>query len=124
MVTEDDKVVADTRLDNLGEMVERYATVRRISPLVLDAFTFRSWKPDDSLLAALDVVRSLHATGARNLPPHPPTAFLKSAWRKLVGTGCWFPPQIDPFCYLVVTCHVAKIRRCYWFTGVARWISA
>jgi TnpA family transposase len=87
MVAEADKVVADTRVDNLGEMVECYSTVRRISPLMLDAFTFRSWKPDDSLLAAIDVVRGLHATGARNLPPRSPTAFLKPAWRKLVGTG-------------------------------------
>ena len=27
----------------------------------------------------------IHATSAKNLPPSPPTAFLKPAWRKLVG---------------------------------------
>jgi len=87
MVAEAEQVVADARGDALGEMVDRYATVRRMSPVVLDAFIFRSWKSDDSLLAALDVVRSLHATGAKNLPPHSPTAFLKPAWRKLVKTN-------------------------------------
>jgi TnpA family transposase len=87
MVAEAEQAVANARIDNLGEMVERYATVRRMSPVVLDAFTFRSWKSDDSLLAALDVVRNLHATGAKRLPPRAPTAFLKPAWRKLVKTG-------------------------------------
>ena len=87
LVAEADKIVADTREDNLSEMVDRYPTVRRMVPVLLGAFVFRSWKSDDSLLAALDVLRDVHATGRRNLPPRPPTAFLKPAWRKLVGTG-------------------------------------
>jgi TnpA family transposase len=86
MVAEAEQVVANTRGDVLGEMIDRYATVRRIAPVVLDAFTFRSWKSDDSLLAALDVVRDIHATGAKKLPPSAPTAFLKPSWRKLVKT--------------------------------------
>jgi TnpA family transposase len=86
MVAEAEQVVANARGDVLGEMVDRYATVRRIAPVVLDAFTFRSWKSDDSLLAAFDVVRELHATGAKKLPPSAPTAFLKPTWRKLVKT--------------------------------------
>jgi hypothetical protein len=31
-------------------------------------------------------VRELHATGAKKLPPHPPTSFLRPVWRKLVKT--------------------------------------
>jgi TnpA family transposase len=86
MVAEAEQVVADARGDALGEMVERYAIVRRMSPVMLDTFTFRSWKSEDSLLAALDVVRGLHLTGAKKLPPRAPTAFLKPTWRKLVKT--------------------------------------
>jgi TnpA family transposase len=71
-------------LANLGEIVERYASVRRMSPVILSAFSFRSWKDNDPLLAALDVVRELHASGAKKLPPHPPMSFLKPVWRKLV----------------------------------------
>ncbi|HKN28743.1 MAG TPA: Tn3 family transposase, partial [Roseiarcus sp.] len=52
MVAEAEQVVADARGDVLGEMVDRYTTVRRMSPVVLDAFIFRSWKSDDSLLGA------------------------------------------------------------------------
>src|SRR5208283_4381501 len=86
LVSEAEAAVAETRPDNLGEVVERYMSVRRMSPLILGAFSFRSWKDNDPLLAALDVVRDLHASGAKKLPPHPPTSFLRPVWRKLVKT--------------------------------------
>src|SRR5271166_767769 len=86
LVSEAEAVVSDTRPDNLCEVVERYASVRRMSPVILGAFSFRSWKHNDPLLAALDVVRDLHASGAKKLPAHPPTSFLRPAWRKLVKT--------------------------------------
>ena len=54
-------------------------------PVLLGAFVFRAWKSGDSPLAALDVLRDVHAKGQRNLPPRAPTAFLKPAWRKIVG---------------------------------------
>ena len=87
LVTETDKVVAGIREDNLSEIVDRYPTVRRMVPIMLGAFVFRSWKSNDSLLLALDALRELYATGQKNMPPRAPTAFLKPAWRKLVGTG-------------------------------------
>jgi len=87
LVAEADKIVADTREDNLGEIVERYPLVRRMAPVLLNAFVFRSWKPDDPLLGALDALRELYTTGQNHLPEHAPTAFLNSAWRKLIGTG-------------------------------------
>jgi TnpA family transposase len=86
LVSEAEAVVADTRPDNLCEVVERYASVRRMSPVVLGAFVFRSWKDNYPLLAALDVVRKLHANGAKKLPAHPPMTFLRPVWRKLVKT--------------------------------------
>ena len=79
LVAEADKIVAGTREDNLSEIVDRYPTVRRMVPVLLGAFVFRSWKSDDPLLAALDVLRGVHAAGQRNLPPRPPMAFLKPA---------------------------------------------
>jgi hypothetical protein len=78
--------VIDVKPDNLGEVVERYASVRRMSAVVLGAFAFRSWRENDPLLAALDVVRELHASGAKKLPPRAPTGFLRPVWRKLVKT--------------------------------------
>ena len=87
LVSEHEAVVADMRPDNLGEVVERYASVRRMSQVILGAFSFRSWKDNDPLLTALDVVRELHASGAKKLPPHPPTSFLRPVWRKVVKTA-------------------------------------
>jgi TnpA family transposase len=87
LVAEADKVVAATREDNLSEIVDRYPTVHRIVPILLGAFVFRSWQFGDALLDALNALHDLCTTGGRNLPPRAPTAFLKPAWRKLVGTG-------------------------------------
>jgi TnpA family transposase len=84
IVDETGKSVSTARPDNLAEIVDRYASVRHISAVMLGAFTFRACKESDSLLAALDVLRGVHTSGAKKLPPHPPTAFLKLAWRKLV----------------------------------------
>ena len=86
MVAETEAAVVGTRPDNLGEIVERYASVRRMSPVVLGALAFRSWKENDPLLAALDVVRELHASGAKKLPPRAPMGFLRPIWRKVVKT--------------------------------------
>ena len=86
MVLETEAAVVGRRPDNLGEIVERYASVRRMSPVVLGAFVFRSWKDHDPLLTALDVVRELHASGAKKLPPRAPMGFLRPIWRKVVKT--------------------------------------
>jgi hypothetical protein len=90
LVAETEIVVTNTREDNLTEIVERYPTVRRMIPVLLNAFVFRSWKPNDSLLDALDLLRGLYADRRGHLPQRPPTAFLKSTWRKLVGKGSSF----------------------------------
>jgi len=89
LVSEAEAVVAETRPDNLGEVVDRYTSVRRMSPIVLGVFVFRSWKDNDPLLAALDVVRDLHENGAKKLPPHPPTSFLRPVWRKMGRKAHW-----------------------------------
>ena len=86
LVSEAESAIVNARSDNLGEIVERYASVRRMSPVILGAFAFRSWKDNDPLLAALDVVRDLHTTGAKKLLQNPPTSFLRPVWRKLVKT--------------------------------------
>ena len=87
LVADAEAAVAHARADNLGEIVDRYASVRRMSPIILDTFTFRSWKANDPLLAALDVVRNLHAGRVMKPPSHPPIACLRPVWRKLVKTN-------------------------------------
>ncbi len=86
LVAVTESAVADSRPDNLGEIVKRYASLRRMSPVIFGAFVFRSWKEHDPLLTALDVVRELHASGAKKLPPRAPMGFLRPIWRKVVKT--------------------------------------
>ena len=59
-------VVSNPREDNLTEIVERYPTARRIIPVLLNAFVFRSWKPNNSLLDALELLRGLYAARPDN----------------------------------------------------------
>jgi len=59
LVDEAAATLMDTREDNLSEVIGRYPTVRRIVPVLLDAFTFRSWKTADPLLVALDLLRGV-----------------------------------------------------------------
>ncbi len=87
LVAVTESAVADSRPDNLGEIVKRYASLRRMSPVIFGAFVFRSWKEHDPLLTALDVVRELHASGAKKLPPRAPMGFLRPIWRKVVKTA-------------------------------------
>lgn len=85
LVKETDEVLTDTRQDNLAEIIGSYPTIHRIAKVILDAFTFRSWKASDPLLAALDMLRETHKSGRRDLPARVPTRFLSPLWRKLLA---------------------------------------
>lgn len=106
LVAETEIVVTNTREDNLTEIVERYPTVRRMIPVLLNAFAFRSWKANDTLLDALDLLRGLYVARSRHLPQRPPMAFLKATWRKLVGR-C---PTFDRRAYQVAVMMTLRDR--------------
>ena len=72
--------------DFLPRVGEHYATLRRYAPAFLAALPLRAAPAARSLLAALDVLRELNATGARKLPADAPTAFISKRWQKLVLT--------------------------------------
>ena len=72
--------------------------------VLLNAFVFRSWKPNDSLLDALDLLRGLYAARPRQLPQRPPTAFLKSTWRKLVGRDSAFNRRAYEVAVMMTLC--------------------
>lgn len=74
--------VADQEI--LVAAAERYGVLRRFSSRFLEAFRFRSNTPNDSVLAAVDVLRELDRGGTRALPKRPPASFLSAKWRKLI----------------------------------------
>jgi hypothetical protein len=106
LVGETETVLAGTREDNLSEVIGRYPVVRRIVPVLLGAFAFRSWKTADPLLAALNLLRGIYASEARKLPERVPTAFLTSVWRKLIGGGA----AVDRRAYEVAVMVVLRDR--------------
>jgi TnpA family transposase len=67
----------DHAYDFLGN---RYSYIREFSPQFLDALNFRSNRPNDPLLKALEVLRSMNATGKRKVPAEAPTNFIQSSW--------------------------------------------
>jgi len=64
-------------LELLGD---RYAYLRQFAPAFVAAFEFQSHQPGDPLLAALDVLRELNATGRRGVPEDAPVSFVPAKW--------------------------------------------
>lgn len=69
-------MVEDADPDPLSLAVERYGSVRKYAPMFLQAFTFRSARRHDPLLAALDVLKLLSKDGRRALPARFPVGHL------------------------------------------------
>ena len=71
--------------DPLLGAAERYSGVRRYAPALLEAFTFRSTRARDPLLAAIELLRQLNRDGRRALPTKVPVGHLKEKVRKLIA---------------------------------------
>jgi hypothetical protein len=70
--------------DILVTAAERYSVLRRFSPRFLAAFRFESNVPQDPVLAAVELLKTMDRNGARTLPKRPPASFLPTKWRKLI----------------------------------------
>jgi len=107
--------------DGLDEMVGRFLSLRRAASLMFEAFIFRSHRADAPLLVAVALLHDLHQGRRRNLPNHPPTVFLRRAWRKRVKAA---PNGLDPRAYEVaVIVHLRDRLRAgdIWVEGSRAW---
>lgn len=86
-VREAQQLAQPADFDFLPRVSEHYATLRRYAPAFLAALPLRAAPAAKSLLAAIDVLRGLNASGARKLPADAPTAFISKRWQKLVLTA-------------------------------------
>ncbi|MGO4728348.1 MULTISPECIES: Tn3 family transposase [unclassified Inquilinus] len=73
--------------DPRAELLGRYATIRAFAPTMLSAFQLKGGPSVASLLRALELLRTMHASGKRGLPTQPPTGFIRRSWRRLVMPG-------------------------------------
>lgn len=86
-VTETEASVSADETDPKAEMLRRHATVRKIAPAFLDAFTFKATPAAKPIIEALDTLKTMYQTGQRTLPTKPPLRFIRPAWRRIVVQG-------------------------------------
>lgn len=63
----------------------RYSTIRQFAPTFLQTLTFQAQGPDDALLRALEVLRTLNGTSTRRpMPRHVPMDLVTEIWRPYI----------------------------------------
>jgi len=67
--------------DYLALLDDRYSSVRKFAPLLLEHFEFHAAPSATELLKALELLRDLNACGKRSLPEKVPIGFAKPRWR-------------------------------------------
>ena len=76
-------LAALTEEDPLVRAADRYATIRKFAPALLEVLEFKAAKANDPILAAITLLRNLNQSSAREVPPDAPLPFRKE-WRRLV----------------------------------------
>ena len=72
----------DEAIDFFGT---RYSTIRQFAPTLLQTLTFHAHGPDDTVLQAIDVIRTLdRAPTRRPIPREAPMGFSTEAWRPYI----------------------------------------
>jgi TnpA family transposase len=69
--------------DPLLHAADRWKTLRKFAPALIEALEFRAARANDPMVAALKLLRDLNLSGKREVPPDAPMPFRK-AWRQLV----------------------------------------
>jgi TnpA family transposase len=63
--------------------VDRYATLRKFAPALIEALDFKAAGGNNRTVAAVNILRELNKSGKRDVPADAPMPF-KKEWRKLV----------------------------------------
>ncbi|CBS91122.1 Tn3-like element ISAli20 family transposase [Azospirillum lipoferum] len=69
--------------DPLVRAADRYVTIRKFAPALLEALTFKAARSKDPILAAVELLKELNRSGKRDIPADAPMLFRKE-WRRLV----------------------------------------
>jgi len=79
--------IAETAdVDPLVRAADRYASLRKFAPALLQALEFKAARGSEKTIAAINVLRELHSSGRRNVPPDAAMPF-KKEWRALMVDG-------------------------------------
>ena len=69
--------------DPLIRAADRWKTLRKFAPALIEALAFKAARSNDPMLAAINLLRDLNRSGRRELPADAPLPFRKD-WRRLV----------------------------------------
>ncbi|WIX76715.1 Tn3 family transposase [Amycolatopsis carbonis] len=72
---------------HLAALDGSYGYLRQFTPQVLDTVRFGGGTVATDLLAAVEILRELNATGARRVPDDAPTGFVPTRWRGYLDTA-------------------------------------
>jgi TnpA family transposase len=86
--------------DSLALVSAQFTTVRRYSPAFLAVLDLHAAPAAADLLAAVDILRQLNATGVRKIPDTAPRSFVRSRWKPLVFTDTGIDRGFYEFCVL------------------------
>ncbi|GCA52888.1 tn3 transposase DDE domain protein [Sinorhizobium sp. KGO-5] len=70
-------------IDPLMVAVDRYATLRKFAPALIEALDFKAGRGSARTIAGIHLLRDLNRSGKRDVPPDAPMPF-KKEWHKLV----------------------------------------
>lgn len=77
------RIAETANVDPLLSAADKYATLRKFAPDLIEALDLRASKGSAKTIAAIDLLREINKSGKRDLPPNPPMPFRKE-WQKLV----------------------------------------
>jgi TnpA family transposase len=86
--------------DFLHRIGEGYATLRRYAPEFLDVLKLRAAPAAKDVLDAIEVLRSMNAVSAKQVPPDAPSKFITPRWARLVITDAGFDRRFYELCAL------------------------
>ena len=79
-----ERLVRPTQDESIDYFATRYSYLRQFVPAFLNTFVFRSNRENDSLLAAIQLLRQLNETGKRQVPQEAPMDFVSASWKVYV----------------------------------------
>lgn len=85
-VDEAEKLAQPADFDHLDRIGEGYGQIRRYAPDFLEALHWKAAPAVGDLLDAIDVLKQLNSSNARNVPNTAPIGFVRKRWHHLVFT--------------------------------------